>query len=232
MKKMLLSLMLVASTAFSAKADDNYYLDMTNGNVAVVLDKVVQAPAPSIAEAVADGLFYMDTATGKVVSLSVPKAKAKSNCLCDVCTCPDGACPKGCQAKILNPGTAFPIPKGFHAHTKADGTVIVHSDENVGDAKAHEGIVHPWKKAARGGETLLVNDNAVAVAAPNPFAAADPCPNGRCPVGVSRTSTTSGQTFTTSSNTSAGRVFSVRSGPVRRLFGVLLRGGRCRSCGG
>lgn len=44
------------------------------------------------------------------------------------------------------------VPAGMHAHVRADGTVIVHGDENVGNPVAHTGVPWPWPKAAVGGQ--------------------------------------------------------------------------------
>lgn len=220
MKKILLALPLLLLCVAIGRAD-TYVMDVTTGNVSV------QTPQPPAAQT-----FYLDMNTDAVsttapASIAVPTAPApKSGCSCSVCTCPDGQCPNCPVAKAKR---AVTIPPGYHAHTKEDGTVIVHSDANVGKAGPHEGIAHPWPKTGYAGQTVLVDDDNFVAAAP----LGDPCPNGRCPAGVSRTRTVSGQTVTaTTSTSSTARVFSARSGPVRRLFGVLLRGGRCRGCGG
>ena len=228
MKKILLALPLLLLCVAIGRAD-TYVMDMSTDAVSV------KTPSQSVAKT-----YYLDMASDTVSSspvvassVSVSPAPKKAGCSCSVCTCPDGQCPN-CPV-ALKTKHAVTIPPGYHAHTKEDGTVIVHSDSNVGKAGPHEGIAHPWPKSGYAGQTVMVDDDNFIVAAP---AFGDPCPNGRCPTGVSRTrtaaTTTQGSGFTTTTTTSASteRVFSVRSGPVRRLFGVLFRGGRCRGCGG
>lgn len=46
------------------------------------------------------------------------------------------------------------IPKGYHAHRKIDGSIVIHSDSHAGDYKAHEGIAWPWKIIARAGQPV------------------------------------------------------------------------------
>lgn len=38
------------------------------------------------------------------------------------------------------------IPSGSHSHVRTDGTILIHSDSNYGNAAAHEGVEWPWYK--------------------------------------------------------------------------------------
>lgn len=98
------------------------------------------------------------------------------------------------------------IPPGYHDHTHTDGTVIVHSDKNVGSAAAHEGIERPWPKTGFPGQTVVTGNSTVL--------AADPCPNGVCPVNrrVSSTVVTNSVQTVHTESASSGR-----KGPLRQI---------------
>ncbi len=77
------------------------------------------------------------------------------------------------------------VPPGMHAHTKADGTVIIHGDENFGNAAAHAGISHPWPKTAVAGQVVQTTATAP-VAATSRYTSSysqttSSCPAGGCP---------------------------------------------------
>lgn len=220
MKKMLYALPLLLLGVAVCRAD-TYVMDMSTGEVSL------QAPLKT--EPIANPTFYLDVTTNTVSTTPASATPTKSGCSCSVCNCPDGQCPSCPLAAKVK--TAVTIPPGFHAHTKEDGTVIVHSDKNKGKAGPHEGVAHPWHKSGYAGDTVLVDVNSPSAEGSIYTVLADPCPNGVCPRGVSRTtstSSTSGQTFTTGSSTTTRARAAVRSaGPVRRIFGAVFRG-RCR----
>lgn len=74
---------------------------------------------------------------------------------------------------------AVVIPPGHHAHTRADGSVFIHGDENFGNPAAHAGVVRPWPKTGFPGQTVIVDEGVLD--APASILAADPCPGGVCP---------------------------------------------------
>lgn len=67
------------------------------------------------------------------------------------------------------------VPPGHHAHVRLDGTVVIHGNENLGNAAAHAGIARPWVRTAEAGQV-------VRVAAPAFRTYTLPCPDGRCPL--------------------------------------------------
>lgn len=92
------------------------------------------------------------------------------------CECSTGApciCGDSCSCTV--PIQFTRVPAGSHAHTLEDGTVIVHGDENHGNAAAHEGIAYPWYKTARAGDTVFIG------APPRSPFATENCPDGNCP---------------------------------------------------
>lgn len=94
------------------------------------------------------------------------------------------------------------VPLGFHAHTKIDGTTIVHSDDNFGSASAHAGVALPWPKTAFAGQTIVSS-----------------CPGGVCPTPQSArsVSTTTASTAATSANLTQRLAFP-RLQTVRSFF--------------
>lgn len=69
-------------------------------------------------------------------------------------------------APRVGPATsAVVVPPGQHAHRTTSGEVIVHGNENLGNAAAHAGISYPWIRIAEGGQTLQTTT----------------CPAGGCP---------------------------------------------------
>lgn len=74
---------------------------------------------------------------------------------------------------------AVVIPPGHHAHTRADGSVFIHGDENFGDPSAHAGVARPWPKTGFPGQTVIVDKGTLD--APASILTADPCPEGVCP---------------------------------------------------
>jgi len=50
------------------------------------------------------------------------------------------------------------IPPGYHAHTRTDGSVFIHGNENVGNAEAHAGVERPWPKTGVAGDTVIVDE--------------------------------------------------------------------------
>lgn len=46
------------------------------------------------------------------------------------------------------------VPPGHHAHQRTDGTIIIHSDSNHGNADAHRGVPWPWPKTAFPGQRV------------------------------------------------------------------------------
>lgn len=46
------------------------------------------------------------------------------------------------------------VPAGSHAHTTIDGKVIIHGNENLGNAAAHQGIAYPWIRTAEAGQVV------------------------------------------------------------------------------
>jgi hypothetical protein len=121
--------------------------------------------------------------------------------------------------------TAVVVPRGSHAHTRIDGSVFIHGDENLGKAAPHAGVALPWPKTALPGQTVVVS-NPVS----NPFAltAAGPsCPAGGCPTAfaprASSTTTTASVTTTSRSGIFAGG---------RRHLLPLFKNRGARSAGG
>lgn len=100
------------------------------------------------------------------------------------------------------------IPPGYHAHTRTDGTTFVHGDENFGDPAAHAGVARPWPKTGFPGQTVEVNGNTAVLAA-------DPCPNGICPVNRRVSSTVVTDSVRTVHTESAS---SGRKGPLRQII--------------
>lgn len=46
------------------------------------------------------------------------------------------------------------IPPGHHAHTRTDGTTLVHADSSRGDPAAHAGVAWPWVVTGLPGQTV------------------------------------------------------------------------------
>ena len=87
---------------------------------------------------------------------------------------------------VPKPVPATVIPAGYHAHTKIDGTTIVHADSNFGDPVAHAGVPYPWPKTGFPGQV---------VAGPCPGGV---CPTGTCPTAAVAVSTAAPATFSAS----------------------------------
>lgn len=68
------------------------------------------------------------------------------------------------------------VPPGYHAHRTTDGRVIVHGNENLGNADAHEGVAHPWIRIAEGGQTVQTQQTYSYQSY-----SSTSCPNGVCP---------------------------------------------------
>lgn len=69
------------------------------------------------------------------------------------------------KAKVAAPtATTMVIPPGFHAHTRTDGSVFVHSDALNNDAAAHAGVPWPWHKTAVAGQTVTTTTATTATA--------------------------------------------------------------------
>ena len=77
------------------------------------------------------------------------------------------------------------VPPGMHAHRKLDGTIIVHGNENLGNAQAHEGIAHPWPRIAEAGQTVTNTSIGSSYSATYSIQSSG-CPNGVCPTPSSR----------------------------------------------
>lgn len=97
------------------------------------------------------------------------------------------------------------IPPGYHSHTvtDADGNkkTIVHSDANVGNAAAHEGVAKPWPKTGFPGDAVTLPGN--------PFAIAAPCPlGGPCPAGSGPRSSSTTTSFSSTTTTKSRGLFS------------------------
>lgn len=127
------------------------------------------------------------------------------------------------------------IPPGFHAHTRTDGTVIVHSDSNLGKVGPHEGVAYPWPKTGRPGQTVIVDE---APFVPETLLAL--APRASCPTGVPSASCpqVSGITFPqgsfyaeTSVSTEVYGTAGARSGPVRGLFARIAANAADRRAG-
>jgi hypothetical protein len=72
------------------------------------------------------------------------------------------------------------VPPGMHAHRTADGRVIVHGNENFGNAAAHAGIARPWIRIAEAGQRVPY----ATVRPPATFGGVfygGGCPAGGCP---------------------------------------------------
>lgn len=63
------------------------------------------------------------------------------------------------------------IPAGQHAHRTTDGRTIIHGNENMGNAAAHQGIAYPWIRTGEAGQTVYGVGG---------FGASN-CPGGNCP---------------------------------------------------
>lgn len=62
---------------------------------------------------------------------------------------------RGFFANQFGAGHGGVVPPGMHAHRRADGSVIVHGDENYGDPAAHAGVVGAgWPKIAVAGQPV------------------------------------------------------------------------------
>lgn len=72
------------------------------------------------------------------------------------------------------------VPRGMHAHTKTDGTTIVHGDENWGDPVAHEGVEWPWNKSAVAGQVVAQPGPVVKTAQVVRYVTRTICENGVC----------------------------------------------------
>lgn len=60
------------------------------------------------------------------------------------------------QPKEVKKSNTVVIPPGYHAHTKTDGTRIVHADSTGNNAAAHEGVEWPWYKTGFPGQTIEI----------------------------------------------------------------------------
>lgn len=77
------------------------------------------------------------------------------------------------------------VPAGMHAHTRTDGTVYVHGNENLGNPSAHTGVSFPWVRTAEAGQTIPTPTTFSPVRNTfptfrNAFQSGG-CPNGQCP---------------------------------------------------
>lgn len=97
------------------------------------------------------------------------------------------------------------VPRGMHAHKMADGSTMIHGDENHNNAAAHVGVVGiGWPKTATAGQLVQVS------------ATSDACPTGTCPTSTSSVSSAR----TRETIFARGRLFSrLFTGRLVRAFG-------------
>lgn len=77
-------------------------------------------------------------------------------------------------------GSTQVVPAGHHAHTRTDGTTIIHPDHTGNDAAAHAGVAWPWYKSAVAGQTVtnVVSGPAVAASTPGLLGSSFTATNG------------------------------------------------------
>lgn len=133
----------------------------------------------------------------------VTGADGKTRCVAVTSTVPVvySTAPKASTVSLVT------VPAGMHAHKMADGSTMIHGDENFGNAAAHAGVVgRNWPKPAYAGQTVSISTSGDGF-----------CPTGTCPGSASASG---------ASVTSTRIRESIRSGGFfRRLFsGRFLRG--------
>lgn len=73
------------------------------------------------------------------------------------------------------------VPPGMHAHRTEDGRIIVHGNENLGNAAAHQGIAHPWIRVAEAGQSVVTAQPITTATSSYSATYSSGCPNGVCP---------------------------------------------------
>lgn len=61
------------------------------------------------------------------------------------------------------------VPSGQHAHRMSDGRILVHGNQNYGNASAHAGIALPWVQMAEAGQRIRVGRPSTAQIQPYVF---------------------------------------------------------------